>query len=926
MRRFPLLTLIFGSLLHANLTTAQAVDTAPDKAEAGSIEAISADTTDPRFLNPWIAYVPASATVPSPTEELGHVVGAAGELTHSAKIVDYVRKVGQSSPRVRVETIGQSEEGRDIVLAVIADARGIQELDQLKAAAAALADPRRTNPEEAERIIATARPAYFFNCNLHADETGSGEMCMELIYRLAVSEQPMIKAIREKLIVLINPISEPDGRDKVTDWFYLYLKGKTDFDALPRQSPPYWGQYVFVDINRDAHQKNFAATRAVSKMFFDYHPTVVHDLHEGISLMLSWNGTGPYNPHIDPIVTSRWLEMSFHEMTAMSSMGMPGVSTWNFGDGFGHHYLDSIAINHNAIGRGYETFGNATAETVSRHADEGSETREWYRPWPPDPVHRWSMRDNVNYQQTGALAILDWSAKHARQLLRDRYQTAYNSWRKGVETPPYAYVIPAEQADRRRVAQMINRLRDQRIEVGRLASALSVEEGEFSRGDYIVKLDQPYRNFAVDVLEPQRFPAETEQLPYDDMSWAYPVGFGVTAVPIEDEKVKAVTGKLLAEDARANGSVKGKGPVYLLRDQGQEALLAARFRLGQFNVAIAEQTFTSGRRDYPPGSWIIEAGDGQSPEALRLAVAALSEDLALDFQSVRRAPEVNTHTSPVPRIGVWVPWADTDMMGWIRYIFDRDNIPYTYLRDEDLRAGRLKDKVDVIVYGPFSRLELSGQIHGIAATDGPVPFRASPEYPSLGRPVASDDITGGPGYAGLAQLERFVESGGVLLTLGGGSLLALEGGLVRGVERADASEVYTPGAVLRTTFNNPTHPIAYGYGAETSVFRTNLPVYKTPRRWLTMAYCTSCLTGPPDERHVVMEWGGQGDMVVSGGMRGESQLRGQPAILDMPVGDGHIITYNFNGIHRDMNRAEHRLVWNAILNWNALPESVPGGP
>ena len=919
MKRFALLTLMVGTTFNPGVAAAQDVDASPDTAEAGSISAISEFTTDTRFLNPWIAYVPASETVPSPTKELGHVIGAAGELTHSSAIVDYVRKVGERSPRVHVETIGQSEEGRDIVLAVIADEQGILELDRLKAAAAALSDPRQTSPEEAARIISTARPAYFFNCNLHADETGSGEMCMELIYRLAVSEQPMIRAIRENLLVLINPVSEPDGREKVTDWFYLYLKGKTDFDALPRQSPPYWGRYVFVDINRDAHQKNFAATRAVSKLFFDYHPTVVHDLHEGISLMLSWNGTGPYNPHIDPIVTSRWLEMSFHEMTTMNSLGMPGVSTWNFGDGFGHHYLDSIAINHNAIGRGYETFGNATAETVTRHADEGSTAREWYRPWPPDPIHRWSMRDNVNYQQTGALAILDWSAKHAKEMLRDRYQTAYNSWRKGVEAPPYAYVIPADQPDRRLVAQMINRLRDQRIEVGTLDTGLSVNEGEFGRGDFIVKLDQPYRNFAVDVLEPQRFPAETEELPYDDMSWAYPVGFGVDAIRVDDEKVKSVASKLLVEDARADGLVKGKGPVYLLRDEGQEALLAARFRLSEFEVAIAKQPFTAGKQEYPPGSWIIRAGDDKSRGRLDSAIESLSKELALDFQSARISPEVNSNTSTVPRIGLWVPWADTDMMGWIRYIFDRDDIPYTYLRDEDLRAGDLNEKVDVIVYGPFSRLELAGQIHGIAATDGPVPFRSSPEYPSLGKPVASDDITGGPGYAGLAQLEQFVESGGVLLTLGSGSLLALEGGLVRGVERADATEVFTPGAVLRTTFSQPAHPIAYGYGKETSVFRTNLPVYKTPRRWLTMAYCTSCLTGPPDERHIVMEWGGQGDMVVSGGMRGENELKGHPAILDFPTGSGHIITYNFNGIHRDMNRAEHRLVWNAILNWNALP-------
>jgi len=273
----------------------------------------------------------------------------------------------------------------------------------------------------------------------------------------------------------------------------------------------------------------------------------------------------------------------------------------------------------------------------------------------------------------------------------------------------------------------------------------------------------------------------------------------------------------------------------------------------------------------------------------------------------------------LPRIGLWVPWADTDMMGWIRYVFDQHQIPYVYLRDEDLRAGGLRDQVDVILYGPFSRLELAGQIHGIAATDGPVPFRATPEFPSLGKPVSSDDITGGPGYQGLAQLQEFVEQGGVLLTLGGGSTLALEGGLVRGVPRAQVKDVFTPGAELRASFTLPHHPIAYGYGAETAVFRTNLPVYDTPRRWLTMAYCTSCLTGPEDTRHVVMVWGGSGDMVVSGGMRGEKELSGKPAILDIPLGDGHVVTYNFNGIHRDMNRGDYRLVWNAVINWNALP-------
>lgn len=910
-----ILALVF-LLLAAGVSGASAatVDPAPDRAEPGSIEAIAQFTTEPQFLSPWVAYVPASDTVPSPTKYLGHLVGAPGELTHAAKIQGYVRALAAASPRVHVETIGKTEEGRDIVLVVIADEAGIRDLDRLKAATAALADPRRTTPQDAERIIATARPVYYFNCNLHADETGSGEMCMELAYRLAVSEQPMIQAIRQNVLVLINPVAEPDGRDKVADWFYRYLKGKTDYDTLPRQSPPYWNRYVYVDINRDAHQKAFGVTRAVHKMFYDYHPTVVHDLHEGAPYMITWNGTGPYNPNMDPIVFSAWLEMSFHEMTAMMGMGMPGVWTWKFGDGFGHHYLDSVAMNHNAIGRGYETFGNATPETVMRTTDADDTSAEWYRPWPPKRTFRWSMRDNTNYQETGCLSILDWSAKHAKEMLRDFYRMGFNSWRKGIDEKPYAFVIPDDQPDRLRVAQMVNRLRDQHIEVGRLTVDVTLNEGKFARGSYVVKLDQPYRNYAVDLLEPQRFPAEAENLPYDDVSWAFPVGFGVSAVRIEDQRVKTLPSEMLSSDAAPRGKVQGDGPVFLLRESGQESLLAARFRLAQFKVEIAEKSFTAGGVNYPQGSWVISSKDG-----LRDALATVSRELALDFDSVPTAPDVPRHQAVLPRLGVWVPWADTDMMGWVRLILDREQVPYTYLRDEDVRAGRLRDKVDVIIYGPFSRLGLSGQIHGIAATNGPIPFTRTAEFPSLGAPVASEDITGGPGYVGLESIRRFVEEGGVLLTLGVGSTLALEGGLVRNVQRAHSTTVFTPGSELRATFARPDHPIAYGYASETSVFRTNTPVYDVPRRWLTMAYCTSCLDGPVDALPVVLRWGGSGPMVVSGGMRGEAGLAGRPAILDVPTGRGHIVTYNFNAIHRDMNRSDHRLVWNAILNWNALP-------
>ena len=396
---------------------------APDTPEAGSVEAIAKFTTEARFGNPWVAYVPASATVPSPTRYLGHIVGAEGELTSTAKIYGYFRELDRASERVRVEVIGRSEEGRDILLAAVADEEGIRDLARLKAATAALADPRKTSPEAAESLIASGRPIYYFNAGLHSTETGSPEMVMELAYRLAVSEQPMIRKVRSEVIVLINPVSEPDGRDKAVDWFYRYLKGKTDFDRLPPVSPPYWGHYVFHDNNRDTHQEALELSRAVSRMFFDYHPTVVHDLHESIPLLQTWNGTGPFNNNLDPILINEFFEMSFAEIGALTSMGMPGVWTWGFGEGWGHHYLDSIAVNHNSMGRGYETFGNATAETVERILRPNEEryvgrpvtSREWYRPMPPDRKFRWSLRDNTNYMESGCLAILDYTPRTPRR-------------------------------------------------------------------------------------------------------------------------------------------------------------------------------------------------------------------------------------------------------------------------------------------------------------------------------------------------------------------------------------------------------------------------------------------------------------------------------------------------------------------------------
>ena len=225
-----------------------------------------------------------------------------------------------------------------------------------------------------------------------------------------------------------------------------------------------------------------------------------------------------------------------------------------------------------------------------------------------------------------------------------------------------------------------------------------------------------------------------------------------------------------------------------------------------------------------------------------------------------------------------------------------------------------------------------------------MPFKKTPQTPSFGTPAESDDITGGISWDGLAKLQNFVEDGGLLVTLGSGSMLALEGGIVRGVRRvsggvprssagggADSaaaameSITRTPGAHVRATFARPDSPLAYGYAARTTLFRQNFPLYDAPRSWLRMAYCTTCLDGPLDRNNVVVEWGDRDGLplLVSGQVWGEAGLVGRPAVLDMPEGKGHVVVFNFNPFHRDLNRGDHRLVWNAIINWQKILSQQP---
>ncbi len=226
-------------------------------------------TTDPRFLPSSVLDLVSDPKIPSPLKQFGQIVGAPGTLHHTAEIYGYFQKLAQTSPNIVTEQIGTTEENRPIQMAIIANAATIKRLDHYKKQLALLADPRKVNPADVQKIVGDSKVVYFLNGGMHASETGSPEMLMELAYRLVTSQAEEIKAIRDNIIVIINPVSEPDGWDKMVDWYNRYTKKRKDFEDGMPASPPYWGKYVYHDNNRDGLQVSQAITKSIFKAYFD---------------------------------------------------------------------------------------------------------------------------------------------------------------------------------------------------------------------------------------------------------------------------------------------------------------------------------------------------------------------------------------------------------------------------------------------------------------------------------------------------------------------------------------------------------------------------------------------------------------------------------------------------------------------------------
>ena len=934
---------------------------------------------DPRITTELVDHLPASSTVPTPLKHFGHIMGAWGVLDKAEAMHAYLEAINKAAPgRTKFWKIGKTEEGRDMVVLVVASEEIIRNLDNYRKDIDALTDPRRTTEAQAQAIIKRAKPIYWVTSGMHSPETGGPQMLMELAYRMVVSEMPLIQNIRNNVITMITPVVEVDGREKVVD-AYNYSKAHPGVNR--NQLMMYWGKYVQHDNNRDGMGQFLALTRNIEKFGLQWKPTILHDLHEAQTLLYASTGTGPYNEGIDAITINEWWMLAQNDVIEMTKRGVPGVWTYGFYDGWTPNYMFFVAHGHNATGRFYEvqSYGPDTT-TVG-----GGQSREWFRPNPTPRNVAWGPRNNVNIQQSALLFALDRTAKDKQFFLENYWIKNKRAVARGKDGPVYGWVIPAAQRRKADAATLVNDMIAQGVEFHTATNAFKVGTVDVQPGDWIVRGDQPYRTVFDIYFSIQRF-APGNPSPYDDTGWTLQYTRNVVVSELRDASALTQAMKPVTGTAVAPGGLTGSGNVIVVEHTGDNNLITFRYKLKDVKMAAAEEDFDVGGKRFRAGAVVIANANASQ-------VGPLVKELGLTAVAMASAPNVATHDLDIPRILYLHSWSRTQDEGWVRAALETYGVPFTYTADKEL-AGmtNLRERYDVVIY-PHIGGNAESAVNGVPMSGTqPIPYRKTAETPSFGTPDSTSDIRGGMGKAGLDNLYKFVADGGTLITEGSTSTIFPEYKLVSGVTVEQPNGLFARGSILRGMVADLRSPLAYGIAEnQIPVYFNGGPVLNAGGainfagfggRGSGMSQNTTPMANQPavssfpslggagmPETSAPAGRGGRGaaggaaegagggggggrggrgggqaggdapnttprvvlrfpndstQMLLSGVLVGGGSLAGRAQLIDSPVGNGHVVSFGIRPFWRWQTHGTYIFGFNAIMNWNDL--SAGRGP
>jgi hypothetical protein len=910
--------------------------------------------------------------ITTPKEAFGFNVGDDYHMANYVQLTSYWQTLAKESDRMKLVDMGPTAEGRRQYMAIISSPENIAKLDHYKEISAKLSHAEGLTDAEAHAFADEGRAIVWIDGGLHASETVGSQQLLETVYELnSLSDPETMRFLHDDIVLCV--LANPDGMDLVANWYMREpVPEKRVMNGNDAGTPRLWQKYIGHDDNRDFYMNNMPETTNMSRVLFrEWYPQIVYNHHqagpEGTVIFMP-PFRDPFNYHYDPLISLKIQAVGTAMHERLVEEGKPGsgmrseapYSTWYNGG------LRTVTYFHNMTGILTEIIGTPTPMQLPLVPARQLPSNDL-----PDPIapQIWHYRQSIEYEQTNNRAILDYASREREHLLYDTYRMAKNSIERGSEdswtvTPkriealdaaaaaataaksdgkasstasvdgtrpvpsdlytkvlhdparrdPRGYIIPANQPDFPTATKFVDALLKSGVTIEQATADFTVAGKQYPKGSYVVMTAQAYRPHVLDLFEPQdhpndfAYPGGPPVRPYDATGWTLAFQMGVQfdreLEPFSGPFAKITTDLATVLPGSITGSAKPAG--YLVSHEYNDAFtLTNRLLKAHQPVYWLTSKTTLGGREVGAGSlWMP-----YSAETKKVLEKATVE-LGINAFAVDKKPASEAFELHQTRIALYDQYGGLMPSGWIRWLLEQFEFPYTVVYPQTLDAGDLAQKFDDIIFSDGA-ISLPGRDGlGGGARLQPKPEAIPAEFrPWLGAITPEKTIP---------QLQKFAEDGGTLLAIGSSTSLyqylhlpleSAETEIVKGKTGAVSPEkFYIPGSLMRAQVNT-NNPIAYGMPAKVDVFFDRSPAFRA--------------NGDASLRGVqTVAWYADGDLLDSGWAWGQQYLNNTIAIAQANVGKGKVLLYGPEVTFRGQPHATFKFLFNGLLYGPATTTSL----
>ncbi len=847
------------------------------------------------------------APVTSPRQQFGADIGDDYFLATYTQFEQYWKKLAAESDRVRIVSIGTTEEGRTQWMAIVSSPENLANLDRYRDISRRLALADGLTDEQARALAESGKAVVWIDGGLHASEVLGAQQLIETVYQLASRTDPeMVRFLRDVIVLAVH--ANPDGHALVGDW---YMREPTPQRRTLEGLPRAYQKYVGHDINRDFFLSSQAETINMNRILYrEWFPQIVYDHHQpgpDGTVMFAPPFRGPFNYVFDPLILSSIDLLGAAMHNRFAAEGKRGVtmragstySTWWNGG------LRTTAYFHNQIGLLTETIGSPTPTAIPAVPARQLPSVDLPLPIAPQP---WHFRQSIDYSLTANWAVLDAASRYRETLLLNVYRMARNaveegsrdSWISSAHRPagdrdpaarvPRGYILPSDQPDFLTATKFVDALLKAGVAVHRATTSFAVGQTRYAAGSYVVKSAQPFRAHVLDMFEPQdhpddvAFPGGPPTPPYDIAGWTLALQMGVKFDRVRD----AFDGPFerIESASPLRGTIGGPASPagYLLsHHQNDVAIVVNRLLKAGADVLWLADRSIGGMRDRTGAIYV------KASRAASSVLSQATEQPGVSATGVASAREGQALKLRRVRVGLWDRYGGASSSGWVRWILERYEFPFERVYVQALDEGDLADRYDVLIL-----------------TDEAVPGR--PQLPAADVPPEYRATTGTITVdRTIPKLKDFVERGGTLMLIGDSTSIAESIGVPAAnallQTRADGSILpvgretfYVPGSVLRVSVDNTT-PLAYGFESAVDVLFDRSPVFTLP-------------AGHAAIRRVA--WFADGSPLRSGWAWGQQRLAGGVAVAEARLGRGRVLLFGPEIAFRAQPHGTFKFLFNGI--------------